>query len=75
VASKDEAKNQLTDTEISCRMEKAIRRSLQMPPKLHKDQEASPFFCADVRAKGAITPPSQSPAGARFASRFRPNAA
>ena len=27
----------LTDREIAARMDRAIRRSLQMPPKLHKD--------------------------------------
>ena len=37
MADKPLKNESLTDAEISARMDRAIRRSLQMPPKLHKD--------------------------------------
>jgi hypothetical protein len=37
VADKPLKNESLPDAEIAARMDRAIRRSLQMPPKLHKD--------------------------------------
>jgi predicted protein tyrosine phosphatase len=37
MADKPLKNESLPDAEIAARMDRAIRRSLQMPPKLHKD--------------------------------------
>jgi hypothetical protein len=34
---KSDSVPQLSESEIAARMDQAIRKSLQMPPKLHKD--------------------------------------
>jgi hypothetical protein len=48
----------LPDREIAARMDRAIRRSLQMPPKLHKDSRKPRRRKAKMAAAKPETEPS-----------------
>jgi hypothetical protein len=47
----------LSDAEIAARMDRAIRRSLQMPPKLHKETRKPRQSKAHKAAAKPETPP------------------
>jgi len=57
MADKPLKNESLPDAEIAARMDRAIRRSLQMPPKLHKDSRKP----RPRKAKAAAAKPETEP--------------
>ncbi len=57
MADKPLKNESLSDAEIAARMDRAIRRSLQMPPKLHKDSRKP----RPRKAKAAAAKPGTEP--------------
>ena len=58
MADKPLKNESLPDAEIAARMDRAIRRSLQMPPKLHKDSRKPRHRKAKAAAAKPETEPS-----------------